>query len=191
MNITREDAASALRDVDAATARSREARAYRVGGPHLVVWGVVWLIGYTLTGLLPSLGLIREEQLGLPWLALSLVGVACDLILARRTRLAAAAPRDLGKMLAPVAICAFIFATYLVMRPHSTPQYEVFPALVVGLSYVLAGLITGAGRYAVIGVLVFGLALAGFFLLGPLLPYGLAVIGGGGLILGGLWLKGA
>lgn len=189
MNITREDAASALREVDAATARSREARAYRIGGPHLLVWGVVWLVGYALTGLLPALGLIRDAQIGLLWLVLSLLGVAGDLVLFRQAR--AAARRDIGRMLAPLAVFAFVAATYLVMRPASAAQYEVYPALVVGLTYVLAGLVTGARRYAVIGVLVFGLALAGYFLLGAWLPYWLAVVGGGGLIVGGLWLKGA
>ncbi len=89
-----------------------------------------------------------------------------------------------------MAVFAFIAATYLVMRPNTTAQYEVYPALVVGLAYVLAGLIAGARRYVMIGALVFCLALAGYFLLGSLLPYWLAVVGGGGLIAGGLWLKG-
>jgi hypothetical protein len=184
MAISREDAVAALRDVEEAQTRTRLARAYRVGSPHLILWGVIWIIGYALTGLVPS------RDLSLIWPSLCFLGVIIGVVLRRRGGLALAQTGEptWRWWAAWVAILCFSVATYAVMKPVNPAQYQVYPALIISLIYMLAGA-WGATRYLGIGAGVFALALIGFFFLGPWLPYWMAVVGGGALILGGVWLR--
>ena len=46
MSLSREEAQGALRDVEKATRRSTAAFGYRMSSPHLIWWGLIWLIGY-------------------------------------------------------------------------------------------------------------------------------------------------
>jgi hypothetical protein len=186
MNVTREDAVAALRDIEGAESRARTARAYRTGAPHLILWGAIWIVGYTLTGLLPS------RMIGLLWIILSLAGAAGSVLFGMATAKTAASlgvshPGKTGLAMA-LAIWLFVVATYWVMRPGSGAQYEVFPAMIVSLVYALAGA-RGKPKYLGIGAVVFVLSLIGFAFLRPILPFWLAAVGGGSLILGGFWLR--
>jgi hypothetical protein len=58
----------------------------------------------------------------------------------------------------------------------------------VGLVYTLMGSIRRT-RIMWIGMAVFVLTLVGYAFLRPVLPFWLAAVGGGGLILGGLWMR--
>ena len=46
MTLSREQAEDALRDVERAARRSTAALGYRMSSPHLIWWGLIWLIGY-------------------------------------------------------------------------------------------------------------------------------------------------
>jgi hypothetical protein len=80
MGISRTEAASALTDIERTTGRSRELKGYQIAGPILMVWGVVWAIGYSAMGLLPV------ERWGLVWLPLDVAGMAATILLSRRPR---------------------------------------------------------------------------------------------------------
>ena len=67
--------------------------------------------------------------------------------------------------------------------------YLVFPALITALIYVLLGALLGLPRYVAIGAIMFLVTMAGFVYAKPYLPFWIAVAGGGGLILGGLWMR--
>jgi hypothetical protein len=187
MAITQAEAASALRDVEAATDRTVTMRAYSFASPHLVLWGLVWIAGYGLMGALPL------EQWGMAWALLNGVGAGGSALLGYRSRVAARhaglrAPGVCAMLVAIFFVCLFIVAVYVVFAPTRPEPYLVFPALVLGLVYVVAG-VWKMRRMAVIGAAVFILALAGYALLQPWLAYWLAAVGGGGLVLGGLWLR--
>ena len=53
MVLSPQDAAGALRDIEAAQARSAKLHGYARSSPQLLLWGVLWVIGY-LSGLLRS-----------------------------------------------------------------------------------------------------------------------------------------
>lgn len=187
MAISPAEAASALRDVEAATARTVEMRAYGYASPHLILWGLIWIAGYGLMGRLP------QEDWGWLWLVLDSIGGGGSALLAYRARIAsrgggAAAPSVCSLLIALFFVAMFIAAVYVVFAPTRPEPYLVFPALVLGLVYVVAG-IWKLRRLAWIGAAVFVLTLAGFLLLKPWLAYWLAAVGGGGLVLGGLWLR--
>jgi hypothetical protein len=192
MNISQAEAASALRDVDAATARTIEMRAYGYASPHLILWGLIWIVGYALMGALP------QKDWGWIWLPLDLAGIVGSVMLGQRSRRMKAAAGSatgsgtgpgMGTMMAVMLfVVLFVFAVYAVFAPTTPEPYLVFPAMVVGLVYVAAGA-WKMPRLALVGAAVFALSVAGFLFLKPHLAYWIAAVGGGGLVLGGLWLR--
>lgn len=181
MGLSPQDALAALNDVEAADARARASQANRAGAPYLLIWGAVWVVGYVLSGVLPG------PQIGWMWLGLSLVGIAA-MALAPRRQTGSRAFRIQTVVVTTGAIWAFIAATYWVMQPTQGAQYLVYPALMVGLVYTLMGSIRRT-RIMWVGMAVFALAVLGYAFLRPVLPFWLAAVGGGGLILGGLWMR--
>lgn len=188
MVISQAEAASALRDVDQTTARTIEMRAYRHASPHLVLWGLLWIVGYVLMGLLPI------ERWGLVWLPIDLIGVIGSMILGFRSRAAAGqaakaaypAPGPLAISLLFIGL--FMAAVYLVFAPTTPEPYLVLPALLLGLIYVVTGS-WQMQRLAWVGAAVFLLTIAGFLFMKPWLSFWIAGVGGGGLVLGGLWMR--
>src|SRR5258708_34449932 len=54
MVLSPQDAAGALRDIEAAQARSAQLHGYARSSPQLLLWGVLWVIGYGLNGFFPA-----------------------------------------------------------------------------------------------------------------------------------------
>ena len=78
MGLSPQDALAALNDVEAADTRARASQANRAGAPYLILWGVVWVIGYGLSGVLPP------RDIGWMWMGVSLAGFAGMFLLPRR-----------------------------------------------------------------------------------------------------------
>jgi hypothetical protein len=91
-------------------------------------------------------------------------------------------------MVTMLFIALFIICAYAVFAPTTSDPYLVFPALVLGLVYVVAGA-WRMPRLAWIGAAVFVATMVGFLFFRPMLAYWIAAVGGGGLVLGGLWLR--
>ncbi|MDB5455952.1 MAG: hypothetical protein JWP92_1537 [Caulobacter sp.] len=187
MSVTRSEAAAALRDVGQTQARSFEARAYRIVGPQLIVWGVALAAGYGATGLLPV------EAWWKIWLPVDLIALAVGLIVARRApRSPTEAAFDARPMLRGavmgVIIALFYGATMTVFQPRAPEAYLAFPGLLVGLIYALLGT-ARLPRMVWIGGAVLVLTLGGFLFLKPWLAFWMAAVVGGGLIVGGLWMR--
>ena len=186
MAISRAEAADALREVDQATARTQEMRAYRYASPHLILWGLLWAVGYGLSGL------VRPDQWGLVWLPVDAVGVLGSIMIGFRSRTATAGRGgypEAGKLaITLLFVGLFMAAVFVVFAPARPEPYLVFPGLLLGLIYVVAG-IWKMQRLAWIGAAVFGLTLAGFAFLAPWLSFWMAAVGGGALVIGGLRLR--
>src|SRR5215475_9864111 len=54
MVLSPDDAAGALRDIEAAQAHSAKLHGYARSSPQLLLWGVLWVIGYGLQDLFPA-----------------------------------------------------------------------------------------------------------------------------------------
>jgi hypothetical protein len=187
MVISSTEAAAALRDIAQTDRRTRVSGAYHVASPHLILWGLIWVVGYTGCGLTPP------EQWGLVWLPLILVGVVGAIVLGMRAGpkgISGAPGFSVGKSVTlALAIGAFMGSVYFVFQPASPLPYLVFPALITALVYVLLGGLLGLPRYVAIGAIMFLVTMAGFVYAKPFLPFWIAAAGGGGLILGGLWMR--
>jgi hypothetical protein len=182
MGISKTEAASALTDIESATRRSGLLKGYHVAGPILMVWGVVWALGYTGMGLLPP------ERWGWIWLVLDGVGVVSTILLSRSGKGAARTGQGWKITAGVLAILAFYAATLTLFQPTSIDATIAYPGVVTGLVYAGIG-IAFAPRYLWIGAAVFAASLVGYFFFQPWLTYWMAAVGGGGLFVAGLWLR--
>jgi len=182
MPMTPNEAADALRDIEQTGRRSGEAFGYRYAAPYFIVWGVVWIVGYAGTDLFGKQA---------PWIWL--VAIACGAIgsaLAGRAR-PSRTSTSAWKSIALVAIIfLFIYATYVVMWPVGERQQSAFVPLLAGAVYSGVGVFAGV-RWIIAGAAVAALTLAGFFLIHQHYDLWMAAVGGGGLVLAGLWMRSA
>ncbi len=169
----------ALNLVSATESRAREQRFYRFSSPHLVLWGVIWVIGYTGSGLLP----VRD--INYLWLPLIAAGIVVGGFFRRKDIMPHAATKAWLMML-PALV--FYIVTLIVMQPQQLAQFMIFPVLCVAVAYAYMGIFAGMG-YLWIGTALAVLGLGGYFFLPSILPFWLAAVGGGGLIASGLWLR--
>jgi hypothetical protein len=178
MSMTKEDATEALRLVEEAGARSTTLRRYESIAPHLIMWGGIYAVAYTTQFLLPQYG-------GLPWAALGPAGGVGGFLLERRYG-GKGGPAFFPAAL--LAIVAFVVASMFVMAPHDPNQAAAFIPLVVALIYVLWGLSIGQ-RLVWTGAALGALTVFGFFALPSLFLLWMAIVCGGALTLGGIWLR--
>jgi hypothetical protein len=184
MELSPAEARQALREVDEVTQRSNRLRGYRISSPYLILWGIIWFVGYSSMFFWPSL------SANLIWLALDAVGLAGSVAIGIRTFRSG---EDLKKVnvriLAVFAIVTFfMLATIGVMQPMHAAQYEVYPALVLGLTYGLIGVFFLRG-FVWLALAVSAGSILPFFFLQPWLSLCIAVFGGGSLLIGGLWMR--
>jgi len=186
MTISPTQAAAAIEDIERTEQRTRLARGYGEASPHLILWGVIWMAGYGACAVLP------REQWGLAWLPLVLVGaIGSGWIGSRgaRGRTGSGSGSYARSLLMGLSIFVFIAATYFVFRPVDAAPYLIFPTFITGLVYSLCGIVARMARFVWIGAAIFVLTLAGYVAAPQWTAIWVALAGGGGLVLGGLWLR--
>jgi hypothetical protein len=179
--MNRNEALDTLHDISQTERRSSAAYGYRLGAPHLFQWGVIWLLGYGVSYWRPTLWQI--------WPVLVLVGVIGSTIIGMRMRPAASRTHDWRYTASVVATFVFICAVLAIMPPRAPERVGAFVPILVALYYALVGIWTRGSRMLILGTAVAALTLAGFFFFPQTFALWMAIVGGGGLILGGLWLR--
>jgi hypothetical protein len=185
MSLSPDQAAAALADIDRTERRTREAKGYAIASPYLVLWGLIWIVGYGACAMLPP------ERWGLPWIPLAIGGMLASAWLGskrRGERDGDSQGRAARSAAIGIAIAVFIGAVYYLFQPQSHLPYLIFPSFVAALVYVLAGAVTRMQRFVWIGFGVFAVTLGGY-IAAPQWSALWAAAGGGGLVLGGLWLR--
>jgi hypothetical protein len=183
MPVPPQEAAGALHDIEHAQRRSAIAYGYQKRSPHLILWGVIWIVGYALV--------YARPQWGATWLVLAPAGFLASFWIGRRTR--AETSRTFGWRYAAtiIVILLFITALFAIMPPTKGAQAAAFFPLLVAVFYAVFGIWRDAARMAVLGLAVGALTVAGYFLLSPqFFMLWMAGVGGGALILGGFWMRG-
>ena len=180
MPISHDDAAEALREIDRTQQRSTVRYGYRAAAPQLIVWGVVWAAGY-------SADYFRPEWRW-TWPVLIIIAMALSFWFGARDK-SASAEEGWRYAASFLAIAVFIGALFSVMQPLSKMQVGAFFPLLVGLLYAIMGIWTRGTRMLIAGGAMTALTLVGYFVFREHFMLWMAVVGGGGLILGGLWLS--
>ncbi len=178
MALSPQQAAEALRDVDLAQRRSSIFDGYQHAAPHFVLWGIIWAVGYGLTDFLPA----HSTAI---WGAVLPVGIIAGGFVASR-----GAKRGFGWRYGAIAATMFVFfaSAFFIMSPVTDRQVGAFIPLVVATIYVLMGIWAGP-RLVVAGIAVAALTLVGFSLFSEHFYLWMAGVGGGSLVLAGIWLR--
>lgn len=183
MNISRDDAAQALSDIARTEGRSRDLLGYRVAGPILMVWGVIWMICYA------AMGILKPAQWGMVWIPADIVGITASIIMGYRARCRPATAMSWWRILGfGLLIATFSAAVFSMFYPAGMNAYMAFPGLLTGTIYASIGLVRMT-RFLWVGLVVIAFTLTGYFLFPTYLAYWMAVTGGGGLIISGILLR--
>ena len=180
--IDSQQASEALSDINEIVRRVRQSRIYNLASLIIIMWGVLVFAGNIASFLAPRFA-------GYAWLAVYGVGIAgsfaISTFLYKRTGVRTFDIRALVALLLFIAFGMFCCALGHLSAPR---QIGTFWAIYCMLIYTIAGLWAGYA-FVAIGIGVTALTLVGYFFIGNWFEPWMAVVNGGGLILGGLWMR--
>jgi hypothetical protein len=181
MPLSHNEATNALRDIDKIERRSATAYAYSAASPFFILWGVLWAIGYGVSDLWPAYG-------GETWLGVDAFGIVASIYLGIRGKKREA---GLGLRYGATALAIFVFiaGTFAIMGPVKGQMIGAFIPLLLGLFYLLIGIWNSGWRFIITGTVLMTLTLGGFFYMQEHFMLWMAIVGGGALVLAGLWLR--
>ena len=141
-----------------------------------------------------AVGALSPDNAGIGWLVVDIVGFAGTgyliAIQSRRYGEGDGRNRLFRSVATGAVLVAFVALTLSVFAPVSGVEVLMLITMVVAAIYAVAGCWMGA-RYAVVGAGLAALALGLFHLTPAHVPLMVPVLGGGALILGGLWMRSA
>jgi hypothetical protein len=179
--IDRREASEALSDINEIAQRVRQSTIYNLANLMMILWGLLVFAGNLASFAWP-------RYAGYIWLAVYAAGIAGSSIFSaidhQRTGI-----RSLDYRMLTALLLFIGFGMFTSWLGHFGPrQLGTFWTVYFMLVYVVAGLWFGAA-FVVIGVGVTVLTLVGYFLIGAWFEPWMAVVNGGGLVLGGLWMR--
>lgn len=156
-------------------------------GPFLVIWGIIWMIGFLMS--------ITNWQLVIPWtwVILGIIGWLFTFILYFKQEKNEPLPTLLRTQLQMILIgCAFLLAifSFLIISnilPFSFSLVFFYMTLLISIMYIFLSAIFGK-ELSVIGIWVGIITMVTFTWFPSYSQIIYATIGGGSLILSGLWL---
>jgi len=176
------EAASALSDIEQIVHRVRQSTIYHFASLMLVLWGALIFVGNVATELWPRQG-------GSIWIAVNVLGCAGSFAVgaveSRRMRL-----HRFDRRVVAAFVLFFAFGIlWSIALGHFTPrQLGAFWPTYFMMVYTIVGLWVGAA-FVAIGLGITALTLVGYFFVGGWFDLWMAVVNGGGLILGGFWMR--
>ena len=181
--IDSKEASAALSDINEMVARVRQSRIYDSASQIMVLWGVLVCVGNLATFISSSNG-------GYIFIAVNLFGAAGTAVLStsdvRRTGV-----RSFDWRVATTFLLFFAFGLFcsLVLGHFGPREMGAFWPIYFMLFYCIAGMWFGRA-FVAIGLGVTVLTLIGYFFIGGgTFLLWMAAVNGGGLILGGLWMR--
>jgi hypothetical protein len=181
-SIDAKEAASALSDIASIAHRVRQSTTYNLASLMLILWGVLVFAGNVATYLWPQQG-------GYIWIVVNALGFlgscAIGAFEGRRTKL-----RNFDLRAVAAFLLFFAFGIlWSIGLGHFTPrQLGVFWPTYFMMVYTVVGLWVGSA-FVAIGLGITTLTLIGYFFSGDAFDLWMAVVNGGGLVLGGLWMR--
>jgi hypothetical protein len=186
MNVSPSEAEEALAAIQTMAQKTRHSIAS--GGTYitLIVTGIIWLVGFMCTQFLP------QEIVGYIWTGLSvlgcIVGTALGIRLGKRVRSPSIAPMAKRVGLFWLLLVFYGIAAIAIARPTDGKQATMLVILFIMLGQMAMGLLFSFS--SVWWTLpITALALVGYFLLPDIFYLWMAILGGGGMIALGLYIR--
>jgi hypothetical protein len=176
------EAAAALSDIDTIVHRVRQSRIYDIASLMLILWGALVFAGNVASHLWPP-------QAGYIWMAVNAAGFAGSFVVSAFIRRRMSVPNfDFRMAAAFVLFFAFGILWSIALGHFSPRQLSVFWPTYFMMVYTIAGLWVGPA-FVAIGLGITALTMIGYFFAGEMFELWMACVNGGGLILGGLWMR--
>lgn len=182
MSVTNSNAIQSLDEIERAQRRSAVAYGYEKASPHLILWGFIWAVGYCAT-------YFRPQATAAVWPLLVLLGIAADFWIGRRTAAEGSHTHSWRFVATMLGGFLFFVTLFMIMPPRSGLQVGAIIPVFIGLCYAMGGIWKRGARFVLLGLAVWVLTLAGYFWVTQYFLLWMAAIGGGALVLGGLWLR--
>jgi hypothetical protein len=175
-------ASSALADITDIARRVRQSRFYRHASSMLMLWGALTFAGYVLSFGVPSLAIYG-------WVAVFIAGVAGSVLIGVLSRKREGVNTFDARATAAIVVFIVFGAIWSVGVGHFTPrQLAAFWPTYFMVPYIIVGLWLGSAL-VLIGTAIIALTLIGYFYAGPWFELWMALVNGGGLLLGGFWMR--
>jgi hypothetical protein len=181
-SIDPKEAASALSDIDEIARRVRQSTIYNLASLMLIMWGALTFAGYLVTYLTP-------RYAGYAWIAVYVAGIAGTVVISAANHARSGIRTfDIRMFAAFLLFIAFGIFSSRWLGHFGPRQMGTFWPIYFMVFYTIAGLWVGQA-FVAIGVSIIALTLIGYFLVGDVFDLWMAFVNGGGLILGGLWMR--
>ena len=184
MDVSPEQAREALASIEKITRQTRKAIAESGGGRMLIIWGIIWVIGFIGTHYWQNTG-----YEGLLWMVLNITGAVLTYLNARKTsqRVRQAGESRLGYFWLAIILYAALF---LLIQPTIDPRQVVMVFVLMSmLGYVLMGIWLKASVIGWTGVVTTAASLISYLLFSEIFFLLMALFGGGTLIGAGLYIS--
>jgi hypothetical protein len=176
------EASEALSDINDIAQRVRQSTIYNLASLMLIMWGALVCAGNLISFFWPYAATRA-------WLAIYAAGMAGSFAISAigypRTHIRTV---DFRMLFAFVLFVAFGIFTSSWLGHFTPRQMGAFWTIYFMLFYTIVGLWFGFA-FVVIGLSVIVLTLVGYFMIGAWFEPWMALVNGGGLILGGLWMR--
>jgi hypothetical protein len=186
MNISPTEAEEALALIQSMVKKTRRSIASSGAYIFLLIWGVVWLLGFLGSQFLP-------ERIGsFAWMGMDVLGGIASVIAGMRMGQAVRSPASIvsGKRIGIFWFLLFLFlaAAIGVAWPANGKQVAMFIILFVMAGWVAMGLLLS--YYSVWpGLAITALAMTGYYLFPGIFYLIMAILGGGGMIALSLYIR--
>lgn len=183
---TPDEARAALALIEQTAQRLRQALSTSALGDYLIIWGLVWSVGFLNEALFPALAdpvWLVADGMGL----VATLGATWRQIPRVRSRQQAAFGRQIGALWLGLLLYGGLIV--LVAQPHTAPQLTLLIALVAMLGYFVTGVWTRSRALLGLSLTLTAAMLLGYAWLRPWFALWMAFWGGGGLLAGGLYLR--
>jgi hypothetical protein len=186
MNVSTTEAEEALDAIQAMMQKTR--RSFSSSGAYmfLIVWGVIWLLGFLGSQFL-SLHIAVYT-----WMVLDILGGILSAIIGIRMNRGVRSPSSSssGKRIAIFWMLLFLYcvASIAVSWPADGKQLAMFIILFTMVGWLAMGLLLSFTSIWP-AVTITALALVGYFLLPGIFNLWMAILGGGGMIVLGLYIR--
>jgi hypothetical protein len=188
MTVSQQDAAESLDLIHQTAAKTRRAVSASYAGNLLILWGLIWLAGFTAMYVSPHRGWIV-------FAGLDGLGISSTLLLCRkwpvRTLAGGGSVSSAARRMLVFGLVLLAYAGLwvLLLRPIGGILLGTFLATVVMMGYVVIGLWSGSTFMIVLGLVVTGLTILGYYALPGCFNLWMAVTGGGALLGTGLYIR--
>jgi hypothetical protein len=181
MNISREEAAESLQEIREVRSRIRNSIAAGSTPFHMILWGIIWFIGYLCSHFLDP------NTAGRIWSVLAVLGSIGSGVMGYRLGSRYRLPVSGRIWKIWIFFFLYVFLWTWVAWPLDVRQISLLIALYVMFAYVLLGLwleqiITW------VGLVVSALGLIGYFLVPDIFYLWMAILGGGTLFGSGIYI---